>query len=99
LRNEIQDKEKLLKYREKVINSLRKRIAQLNATIEQGRNVDSIESIVSHRKRSLDGAEELSRNTGSSFDKQEDNVVEKESHATPFPLDLEKVVFLEVIAK
>jgi len=91
LRNEIQDKEKLLKYREKVINSLRKRIAQLNATIEQGRNVDSIESIVSHRKRSLDGAEELSRNTGSSFDKQEDNVVEKESHATPFPLDLEKV--------
>lgn len=90
LRNEIRDKEKLLKYREKVINSLRKSIKQLNTTVtEAGR--DEFENELRHLKPHLNSGKYLPLNAAEIASNDSTNSFEKDSNPTPFPADLGKV--------
>ena len=91
LRNEIRDKEKLLKYREKVINTLRKRIALLNVTIANERRGKFNNDIIQHQKRSLDDAVYISENEAKNLGNKTNKMMKKENNPTPFPQDLDKV--------
>ena len=91
LRSEIQDKEKLLKYREKVINSLRRRIAQLNATVENGQGAKFTEDDIQQNTRVFDDGAEPSVNKRKSLDSRANKTIIKEDNPTPFPQDLDKV--------
>ena len=92
LRTEIREKDKLLKYREKVINSLRKRIALLNTTVSGEKEGDSTKNGIQNRKHSLEFSEEVTLKRG----RIRRNSTEKEMTAggnpTPIPQDLEKVI-------
>ena len=90
LRNEIQDKEKLLKYREKVINSLRRQIVQLNATIENGRGDKITENNFYHQKKTSESELDPSSNAQKVLDKRAEKLSKREDTPTPFPGNLDK---------
>ena len=93
LRKEIKDKEKLLKYREKVINTLRKTVLRLNRTTENETGplpLPQVKSVI--RKRSFSKNDE-NRNMSEHDSKMsiKEKGVKQDKSYTPFPDKLDEV--------
>ena len=96
LRQEIRSKEKLLKYREKVINTLRKQISMLNVTeTVNSPSTAAVNVSIAKKKRALDKSVDALHTKEVVMQKKAGEGLEQAktatSEPTPFPENLDKI--------